>query len=64
MGNHAYKRDKAIEFNANRKYRLEQEEKRRLDKLNNPEKYRQSRRATRKAKMLLAVAAGMGVNSF
>jgi len=64
MGNHAYKKKEAEEFNANRKYRLEQEEKRRLDKLNNPEKYRPSRRATRKAKMILAVAAGMGVNSF
>lgn len=64
MGNHAYKKKEAEEFNAYRKYRLEQEEKLRLDKINNPEKYRSSRRATRKAKMLLAVSAVMGVNSF
>lgn len=64
MGNYAYKKKKAEEFNANRKYRLEQEEKIRIDKLNNPEKYRPDRRATRKARILLSVAAGMGFNSF
>ena len=64
MGNHADKKYFAELFNKERKARLEREEALRIDRIENPEKYRPSRRATRKAKMLLAVAAGMGVNSF
>lgn len=64
MGNHAYKKAEAEEFNANRKHRLDQEEKLRLDKLNNPEKYQRKRRGRiNKAQLFMATVAGLGVNS-
>lgn len=64
MGNYAYKKEEAAEFNANRKHRLEQEEKLRLDKINNPEKHQRKRRGRiNKAQLFVAAAAWLGVSS-
>jgi len=63
MGNHADKKYFAERFNKDRKARLKREEALKIDRIENPEKYRDSRRTRNKAKMILAVAAGMGVNS-
>jgi len=49
MGNHTYKKKEAEEFNANRKQRLVEQETKRLDKLNNPEKYCGSKRSKARA---------------
>ena len=40
------------------------QESERIDRIENPHKYRTSKLARRNARMLMAVAAGMGVNSF
>jgi hypothetical protein len=56
MGNNANKKAEAAEFNAARKYRLAKEEKRRLDKVNNPENYHPSRRSKAKARLYLSLA--------
>lgn len=59
MGNHAGKKYFAEKFNEERKARLEKEEALRIDRLENPDKYR-TRKSSRKATMFLSAALGMG----
>ena len=58
MGNHADKKYFAEKFNKERKARLEKEEALRIDRLENPEKYR-TKKVSRKATVLLSAALGM-----
>tara|TARA_R110000765_G_scaffold143226_2_gene244768 strand:+ start:360 stop:560 length:201 start_codon:yes stop_codon:yes gene_type:complete len=64
MGNNAYKKEEAKKHNEYRAYEKEQTEARRLDMINNPEKYQRKRRVRNgtggrisKAQMVMAIAA-------
>lgn len=63
MGNNADKKYFSALHNKRRVERLAAEEALRLDKIENPDKYRSSKAALHHARMFMAVAAGFGVNS-
>ena len=65
MGNSAKKKEAARIHNEMMAKRKAAQEAERIDRIENPHKYRGSRSARRHARLwLLAAAAGMGVNSF
>ncbi len=64
MGNSAKKKEAARIHNEKRTKRKAAQEALRLDKIENPEKYRSSKAALHHARLFMAVAAGFEVNSF
>ena len=64
MGNSAKKKEAARIHNEMMTKRKAAQEIERIDRIENPDKYRGSKAALHHARMFMAVAAGLGVNSF
>ncbi len=64
MGNSAKKKEAARIHNKVMAERKAAQEAERIDRIENPHKYRGSRAARQHARLWLAAAAGLGVNSF
>tara|TARA_R110000787_G_C13410686_1_gene444170 strand:- start:1822 stop:2025 length:204 start_codon:yes stop_codon:yes gene_type:complete len=63
MSNNQIKKRSAELFNRRRTERMAAQEVERIDRIENPDKYRSSKAALRQARMFMAVAAGFGVKS-
>ena len=64
MGNHAKKKEAARIHNEMMIKRKAAQEAERIDRIENPDKYRSSKASLLQARMFMAITTGMGVNSF